>query len=152
MKPKIKSMTTKVDKIAEKLNIEDIQHIELKPVPQVESQQPENNYIDLANDYSLLRQKIQHILTRSEEILDEATKTVKVMPNAINISAFSELVKSISDSSKMLLEVHKEIINIQEKQLKIAQIKQEMSQENNQKSETLTSSTLKEILKIVKEG
>ena len=150
MKPKINVYSKKADKIAEKLNIEDIQQVDLKEVPKVDSHLHDET-IDLNEDYSLLRQKIAHILTRSEEILDEATKTVKVMPNAMNISAFSDLVKSISESSKMLLEVHKEIIGIQEKQLKMEQMKKELNDEVKQ-NDQLTATTLKDILKIVKEG
>jgi len=150
MKHKINVYNKKADKIAEKLNIEDIQQVDLKEVPKVDSHLNEE-MTDLNEDYSILRQKIAHILVRSEEILDEATKTVKVMPNAMNISAFSDLVKSISESSKMLLEVHKEIIGIQEKQLKMEQMKKELNEEVKQ-NEQLTASTLKDILKIVKEG
>ena len=120
----------------------------MQDVPEIQSNF-DNGEEDISKDYALLRQKIQHILIRSEEILDEATKTTKVMPNAMNITAFSSLVNSLSESSKMLLDVHKEILNIKEKQAKIEQIKKEI-QTQTQNDKTSFNTSLKEILKIIK--
>lgn len=137
----------KADKLAEKLGIdeEEIQ-IELNEVPEVESKGTE---IDILEDYAFVRQKLLKIIVRAEEVLDTSVIGLKTLPNPSMIESTSHLLKTVSEASKSMIDLHKEIATIEEKRQKIKNMKGETKEEKNEEKQ---KATLKDIVKLIKSG
>lgn len=67
---------------------------------------------DIENDYEIVREKLLVSIYRAEEVLTEAVKAMKHRPEPRMIEATSMSLKTLSDSSKILIDLHKQIIDI----------------------------------------
>ena len=69
--------------------------------------------IDMADDYSFVREKLIRSMVRGSELIDEAIKEAKTAPTARAVEAASGAVKTLSDVSKALIDLHEKIRNIE---------------------------------------
>jgi len=90
-------------------NEEEINEIELDRID-VES---EGSNVDIFNDYSFVREKLIKSIVRGSEIIDEATRETKTAPSPRAIEAASGAVKTLTDVSKALIDLHEKIRNIE---------------------------------------
>lgn len=95
---------------------------------------------DLEKDYELVRERMITAIVRGSEIIDEATKLMKVDPTGMTIKGSADLLKSIADSSKSLLEVHEKIRAMQEAK----------ANKEEDKPEEKTKTNVQTILKLYK--
>jgi hypothetical protein len=91
--------------IAEKFNIEDIDPLE---VHHEEIEFNENPDDDIIDDYRYIRTKLRHTIEFGEAVLNEAMKNVRIDPTPRAVEGCSTILKTIVESSKELLNVHKE--------------------------------------------
>lgn len=95
--------------LEEKLDIdinEERENVELEPV-EVNSQGAGN---DLPSDYDVIRRAIITAIVRAEEVLTESVRTIKLSGGSPrDIEASASILKTLSDNSKNLLDMHKQI-------------------------------------------
>ena len=68
---------------------------------------------DMAEDYNFVRENLIKSMVRGSEIIDEATKECKTAPTARAVEAASTAVKTLTDVSKGLIDLHEKIRNIE---------------------------------------
>lgn len=88
---------------------EEVVEVKLDPVD-VESK---GSSIDMADDYNFVREKLIRSIVRGSEIIDKATVEVKTAPTARAVEAASGAVKTLTDVSKSLIDLHEKIRNIE---------------------------------------
>ncbi len=69
--------------------------------------------IDIAEDYSFVREKLIRSIVRGSEIIDEATREAKTAPTARAIESASGAVRALTEVSKSLIDLHEKIRNIE---------------------------------------
>jgi len=138
-------------KFVDKLGIEEErEEIELQKPEIPISTTPEN---DLLNDYAKIRETLFKIITRSDEALDEAVKSMKTVPNASMIESVAHLLKTVSETSKSLIELHKEIQLIEEKKARIKTLLKALETEDEGKDNSKKiSMSLKDIIDAINQG
>jgi len=83
----------------------DITEIELDEV----SVHSNGTTIDITEDYSFVREQLIKAMIRGSELIDESVKEAKTSPTARAIEAASASVKTLTDVSKSLIELHEKI-------------------------------------------
>lgn len=69
--------------------------------------------IDMIEDYNFVREKLIKSIVRGSELIDSATKEAKGVPTARAIEAASGAVKTLTDVSKSLIDLHEKIRSIE---------------------------------------
>lgn len=82
----------------------EIENILLDTIALVKSDTP---IADLEADYEFARNKLLYAFERTIEILDNATRLVRIDPTPRSIEAASAIFKTLNDNSKELLNLHK---------------------------------------------
>lgn len=67
------------------------------------------NQVDLLIDYAIVRKVNHHSLDQAQQVLKAAAEMIKANPSARNIDAMALLIKSISDLSNQLVQIHIDI-------------------------------------------
>jgi len=87
----------------------EVEEVELENV----NVKSEGTSIDIADDYSFVREKLIKSMIRGSELIDEAVKEAKTTPTARAIEAASGAVKTLTDVSKGLIDLHEKIRGIE---------------------------------------
>lgn len=114
---------------------EEITEVELDKV-NVDSKGTE---IDINDDYKTAREKIMMAIIRSSETLDTATREAKTAPSPRSIEACASISKSLNESTKNLMDLHKEIRGLENSKDK------EVADETNKNVKSSLTALLKEI-------
>ena len=81
----------------------EIKGVQLEEIVEKEASTPTK---DLNDDYIFIRNKLLFALDRSEEVINEAVKSIKTDPTARNIESISTVLKTINENSNQLLSLH----------------------------------------------
>ena len=68
---------------------------------------------DISEDYNFVRENLIRSIVRGSELIDESVREAKTSPSARAIEAASGAVKTLTEASKSLLDLHEKIRNIE---------------------------------------
>ena len=68
---------------------------------------------DISEDYNFVRENLIRSIVRGSELIDESVREAKTAPSARAIEAASGAVKTLTEASKSLLDLHEKIRNIE---------------------------------------
>lgn len=117
-----------------------IPEVELEPV-EIESKGTD---VDYQSDYQFIRQKLYMSIIRSEEVLTEAVKGVKIAPSGRNVEAASNALANIVKNAESLIALHEKIGKMESERKKVT------SSEQEDEKETKTKTNITKILEITK--
>lgn len=88
--------------------------LDIEPEPEIELEHvnvsSEGSNLDAKEDYKLIREKLITSIVRGSEIMEEVTRMVKGPDGSgYAVDASSKLLKSMSEATKGLLEIHEKI-------------------------------------------
>jgi hypothetical protein len=87
---------------------EEITEVELDDIS-ADTELKGNTKADICGDYNFVREKLIKSIVRGSELIDESVKAAKTDPSARQIEAASGAVKTLTDASKGLLDLHEKI-------------------------------------------
>jgi hypothetical protein len=99
-------MKTPDEKIAASFGLEPNYENNIPPHITIESH-PEDKQQDKDHDYGLARENIHNLLVKSNHALDNLLQLAEESPNARVYEVTAGMIKTISDTTKDLFEVHK---------------------------------------------
>jgi hypothetical protein len=94
------------EKMAIEFGISEIGETNIPAKVDIESH-PENKSIDKNIDYALARENIHNLLIKSNHALDNLMELAEDQPNPRVFEVTGNLIKTISDTTKDLFEIHK---------------------------------------------
>lgn len=98
---------------------------------------------DISDDYNFVREKLIKSIVRGSELIDESVREAKGSPSARAIEAASGAVKTLTEASKSLLDLHEKIRSIEKE--KPSESPEELDDLNNDK--IVLRSTLTDLIK-----
>lgn len=143
MKEKAEVLNKKLDKINDIFNVTEKTIVEVEKSDLIQSNAEENlKFYYLKDDFNLMRESLVNTIQRGRDILEVISNNILADPISSNqvIMAYSTLVDTINNSTKLLTDIYKNIVDIQ---LKISPKEVE---KGNGKQEVMT---IAEITKII---
>ena len=104
----------------------------------------EGTHSDISDDYSFVREKLIHSIVRGSEIIDASVTEMKILSSARAVEAASGAVKSLTEASKALLDLHEKIRSIEKEAPK-------ENEEDDKADKIILKSTLSDLIKRIDE-
>ncbi|AEA86470.1 hypothetical protein NCTC12673_gp127 [Campylobacter phage NCTC12673] len=116
MKEKAEALGKKLDKINDIFNITEKTIVEVEKSDLVKSNPEENlKFTYLKEDFNLMRESLVNTIKRGQDILEVISNNILADPLSSNqaVMAYSTLVDTINNSTKLLTDIYKNIVDIQ---------------------------------------
>ena len=128
-------MVRDINDLFDENDVDEVEEVELDDV----NVSSKGTSEDILEDYNFVRENLIRSIVRGSELIDVSIREAKTDPSARAIEAASGAVKTLTESSKGLLDLHEKIRNIDK----------EKSSDDKDKTEDrqIFKSTLSELIK-----
>lgn len=116
MKEKAEALGKKLDKINDIFNVTEKTIVEVEKSDLIKSNPEENlKFTYLKEDFNLMRESLVNTIKRGQDILEVISNNILADPLSSNqaVMAYSTLVDTINNSTKLLTDIYKNIVDIQ---------------------------------------